>query len=135
MALRIAPEVQAELDEIWRYVAAESGDPDVAERLINSITDHFFLLSKHPHMGRTRDHDLRPGLRSLPVGAYVIIHRIEGRDVLIVHVFQGRRDLKALLKSIADRRLGPEAASRTKTINTQISTISNLRLPTSATPW
>jgi toxin ParE1/3/4 len=98
MPLRVAAEVQIELDEIWRYVAAESGRPDVAERLINSITDHFFLLLKHPHMGRRRDHDLRPGLRSLSVGAYVIIHRMEERDVLILHVFHGRRDLETLLQ-------------------------------------
>lgn len=49
-------------------------------------------------MGRRRDHDLLAGLRSLPVGAYVIIHRIEGRDVLILHIFHGRRDLKTLLR-------------------------------------
>jgi len=59
MVLRVAAEVEAELDEIWSYVATESGDADVAERLINSITDHFFMLSKHPQLGRPRDHDLR----------------------------------------------------------------------------
>jgi plasmid stabilization system protein ParE len=68
MALRIAVEVEAELDEIWSYIAAESGDADIAERLINSITDRFFMLSKHSQLGRRRDHDLRPGLRSLSVG-------------------------------------------------------------------
>jgi plasmid stabilization system protein ParE len=98
MALRVSAEVETELDEIWLYVATESGDADAADRLINSITDHFFMLSKHPHMGRRRDHDLRPGLRSLSVAAYVIIHRIEGRDVLILHIFHGRRDLKALIQ-------------------------------------
>lgn len=98
MALRVSAEVEAELDEIWSYVATESGDADTAERLINSITDHFFMLSKHPHIGRRRDHDLRPGLRSLLVGAYVIIHRIEGHDVLILHVLHGRCDLKKMLQ-------------------------------------
>jgi toxin ParE1/3/4 len=97
MALRVAAEVEAELDEIWSYVATESGDPDVAERQVNSIADHFFMLSRHPQLGRRRDHDLRPGLRSLSVGAYVILYRIAGRDVLILHVFHGRRDLKTLL--------------------------------------
>jgi len=78
MALRVAAEVQVELDEIWQYVAAERGNPDIADRLIHSITDHFFLLSKHPHMGRRRDQDLRAGLRSLSVGAYVTF--IESMD-------------------------------------------------------
>jgi len=97
MALRVAPEVEAELDGIWSYVATESGDAEVADRLINSITDRFFMLSRHPYLGRRRDYDLRPGLRSLPVAGYVIIHRIEERDVIILHVFHGRRDLKTLL--------------------------------------
>jgi toxin ParE1/3/4 len=98
MALRIAPEVELELDEIWFYVASESGSIAVAERLIDSITNHFFLLSGHPQLGRRRDHDLRAGLRSLTAGAYVIIYRIEGNDVLILHVIHTRRDLKALLR-------------------------------------
>jgi toxin ParE1/3/4 len=97
MALRVAAGVEAELDGIWSYVATESGDADVAERLIHSITDRFFMLSKRPQLGRRRDHDLRPGLRSLSVGAYVVIHRIEGPDVLILHVLHGRRDLETLL--------------------------------------
>jgi len=34
-------------------------------------------------MGRRRDHDVRPGLRSFPVGEYVIVYRVEGADTLI----------------------------------------------------
>jgi toxin ParE1/3/4 len=97
MAVRIAAEVEAELDEIWSYIASESSSPEAANRLIDSLTDRFFALSNHPYLGRRRDHDLRPGLRSLSVGAYIILHRIEGRDVLILHVLHGRRDLKTLL--------------------------------------
>jgi ParE toxin of type II toxin-antitoxin system, parDE len=47
MALRVSAQVEAELDAIWSYVASESGDIEVADRLVNSITDHFFMLSKH----------------------------------------------------------------------------------------
>jgi toxin ParE1/3/4 len=97
VALGIAPEVEADLDDIWSYVATKSGEVDVADRLINAITDHFFILSRYPHVGRSRDYDLRPGLRSLSVGEYIIIHRVEARDVLILHVLHGRRHLKTLL--------------------------------------
>lgn len=96
MAHRLAPEVEAELDNIWYYLARESGNIEIADRLIDSITDRFFLLAGHPYVGRRRDQDLRPGLRSFPVGEYVIIYRIEGVDVLILHVAHGRRDLEAL---------------------------------------
>jgi len=70
---------------------------DVANRVIDSITDHFFLLSRHPQLGRRRDDDLRPGLRSVSVSGYVIIYRIENEDVLILHVVHGRRDIQTLL--------------------------------------
>ena len=98
MAHRLAPEVETELDDIWYYIARESGSIEVADRLIDSITDRFFLLAGHPYVGRRRDQDLRPGLRSFPVGEYVIIYRVEENDVLILHVIRGSRDIEALLR-------------------------------------
>jgi toxin ParE1/3/4 len=70
---------------------------DAANRVIDSITDHFFLLSRHPQLGRRRDNDLRRGLRSLSVSGYVITYRTEKQDVLILHVVHGRRDIQAVL--------------------------------------
>lgn len=96
MAHRLAPQVEIELDEIWYYIARESGSADIADRLIDSITDRFFLLASHPYVGRRRDDDLQQGLRSFPVGEYVIIYRIEDEDVLILHVAHGRRNIEEL---------------------------------------
>ena len=76
MGRRLAPEAEAELDDIWNYVAKESGSIEIADHLIDSITERFFLLSSHPHVGHRREDDLRPGLRSFPVGEYVIIYRM-----------------------------------------------------------
>lgn len=93
-----APEAETEIEDIWRYVARESGSFDVADRLIDSLSERFLLLARYPHLGRRRDDDLRPGLRSFPVGEYVIIYRIEKEEqVLILHVFRGNRDIEALL--------------------------------------
>jgi toxin ParE1/3/4 len=97
MAHRIAPQAEADLDHIWYYVAKE-GSIEMADRLIDSITERFYLLSCHPHIGRRRDDDLRPGLRTFPVGDYVIVYRIEENDVLILYVFRGSRDIDALLR-------------------------------------
>ena len=69
---RLAPEAEAELDEIWLYVARESGSFEIADHVIDNITERFWLLTRRPHIGRTRD-DLRPGLLSFPAGNYVII--------------------------------------------------------------
>ncbi len=96
MAHRLAPGAEVELDEIWLWTAKESGSVDIADRLIDSITERFFLLARYPHMGRPRD-DLRSGLRSFPVGRYVIIYRAGSEDVLILHIVAAARDIEPLL--------------------------------------
>ena len=98
MAYRIAPEAEAELDDIWYYIAKESGSIEIADGVIDSFTDRFFLLARFPQMGRRRDEDLRPGLRSFVGGEYVIIYRVGDGDVLILHVLRGSRDLGALFR-------------------------------------
>jgi len=42
MAHRLAPGAEVELDEIWFWTAKESGCIDIADRLIDSITERFF---------------------------------------------------------------------------------------------
>lgn len=98
MPHRLAPEAEGDLDEIWLYTARESGSVDIADRLIDSIAERFLLLARHPHVGRARDADLRPGLRSFPIGRYTILYRVtEDADVLILHVFPAARDIEPLL--------------------------------------
>ncbi len=91
-----ASQAGSDLNEIWYYVATKSGSLDVADRLIDSITDRFTLLASYPNMGRARDEDLRLGLRSFPVGEYVILYRVQDEDVLILRVLRGSRDIEAL---------------------------------------
>jgi toxin ParE1/3/4 len=92
MAHYLAPGAKSDLDDIWYYIAKESGRPELADRLINTITDRFQILTAHPHIGRSRD-DLRPGLRSFPVEEYIIIYRVQDSNVLILHVIHRRRDI------------------------------------------
>jgi toxin ParE1/3/4 len=100
MAHRVAPEAEAELESIWYYVAKESGSIETADRLIGSICQRFYLLTCHPHVGRRRDEDLRPGLRSFPVGEYVIIYRVEEEDALILHVLRGQPGYRSVIAAV-----------------------------------
>ena len=97
MAHRVAPRAEADLDDIWFYVAKESASMDVATRLIDSIASRFHFLAPFPQAGRARDEDFGAGLRSIAVGEYVIVYCVEGADVFILRVVHGRRDLEALL--------------------------------------
>jgi len=93
-----SPQADSDLDEIWYYVASRSGSVDTADRLIDALTGRFALLASHPYIGRARDADLRPGLRSFSAGEYVIFYRIQDEDVVILRVLRGSRDFAALLE-------------------------------------
>lgn len=96
MAHLVSPHAEADLDDIWFYVAQDSGSMDVASRLVDSITDRFFLLASFPHVGRVRDHDFGVGVRSFAVGEFIIVYSTDEEDVFILRVVHGRRDLERL---------------------------------------
>lgn len=58
--------------------------------------DGLSLLGEQPQMGRRRDHDLRPGLRSFPIGEYVVVYRIDAENSEILHVMRGSRDINGI---------------------------------------
>lgn len=51
MAHRLAPLAEADLDDIWFYVAKESGSIEMANRLIDVLTDRLFVLASFPISG------------------------------------------------------------------------------------
>ncbi len=96
MAHRVAPRGEADIDDIWLYIAKESGSIEIANRLIDTITDRFFTLASFPYIGRSREEDFGPGYRSVAVGEYVIVYCVENEDALILRVVHGRRHPDAL---------------------------------------
>ena len=95
MAHRIAPRAETDFDEIWLYVAKDSGSIETANRLIDIITDRFYILATFPRIGRARE-DFGRGYRSLAVGEYVVLYCLENEEVLILRVVHGHRDLDSL---------------------------------------
>jgi plasmid stabilization system protein ParE len=51
MAHRVAPRAETDLDDIWLYVAKESGSIEIANRLIDTVTDRFTRLPAFPTSG------------------------------------------------------------------------------------
>lgn len=94
MAHRRTPQADADIDDIWDYIAIASGSADIAGRVVDAITERFLLLASHPNIGRSRDEDLRPGLRSFAFGEYVIFYRLEAEDVIILRVLHGGRNME-----------------------------------------
>ena len=83
-----------DLEEVDDYLARR--DVKAARDFIFRIVEIFELLAEHPEIGRRRP-ELKTGLRSFPVGNYVVYYRVADRRVQILRDSHGARDAKALL--------------------------------------
>lgn len=88
------PEAESDLDEIWWYIAQDN--PHNADRLLDRIQERCLALADFPQMGTSRD-DLKAGLRSHPVGNYLIFYFPLTDGIDIVRVLYGARDVESLL--------------------------------------
>ncbi|HUS91976.1 MAG TPA: type II toxin-antitoxin system RelE/ParE family toxin [Phycisphaerae bacterium] len=90
----LTDQAEADLEEVLDYVAQD--DPAAAEDLLNRLVEVMHTLADHPHAGRARE-ELARGLRSRPVGSYVIFYRPMEGGIRVVRVLHGARDLPELL--------------------------------------
>jgi len=87
------PEAESDLDEIWWYIAQDS--PHNADRLLDRIQERCLALADFPQMGASRD-EIKTGLRSQPVGNYLIFYFPLEDGIDIVRVLHGSRDVDAI---------------------------------------
>ena len=64
--IRLAPAAQRDLDEIWLYVAQESGSEDAATRVVGRIVEKFAMFVRFPFIGRDIGAETHPELRTFP---------------------------------------------------------------------
>ena len=86
---------ELDLDEIWEYVAEDN--IDAADRWIGKLFDAFDSLAQNPGMGHRRDDLTAYPILFWPVGAYMILYRLQKGFVEIVAVTQGARDIPSFL--------------------------------------
>jgi toxin ParE1/3/4 len=91
--IRVAAPAERDLDDIWFYIAKNSGSIEIANGVIDSITEAFPLFARAPEAGTRRD-DIDTGVRGFPVGNYIIYYRENGPYVVISRVIHGMRDQK-----------------------------------------
>ncbi len=89
----LAPEADHDLWEIARYIARRN--LRAAFRFIDMIYEEGELLATHPDIGRARS-ELAPGLRSFPVGAFVLFYRATPAGVQVARILRGSRDIPSL---------------------------------------
>ena len=93
--LRVNNRAQADLANIWLYVANDS--LDAADRLLDKIQAAFVSIAAHPGIGTPRA-ELGRRVRAFSVGAYVVYFRTVEEGVEIIRVMHGARNVTDLEK-------------------------------------
>lgn len=88
------PEAESDLEEIWWYIAQDN--PNNADIFLDRIQETCLALADFPNMGTNRN-NLKMGLRSQPVGNYLIFYFPLEDGIDIVRVLHGSRDIESLL--------------------------------------
>jgi toxin ParE1/3/4 len=105
MRYRLSRDAERDLDEIFVYWAKRAS-LEVADRLIDSIVDRFWLLAEYPDAGKPVE-DIAAGVKSFPAGKYLIYYRKTRRGTEILHVFHGAQDQRrAFRKAIREHPKG-----------------------------
>jgi len=86
---------RANLDLVEAALRIAEENPAAADRWLDIIDEKCRLLSQMPELGRRRD-DLASGLRSFPVGNFVVFYRPIADGIQIIRILHGARDIPTL---------------------------------------
>ena len=86
------PAARRDLIDIWLYIA--DANEAAADRFLDRIQTALEMLLENPLAGRTRS-ELIEGLRSFPVGNYILFYRPTPVGIELIRALSGYRDIQA----------------------------------------
>ena len=95
-SIRFSTEANLDIEEIANYIF--DLNPVAAYRFLDALGETFELLAEHPRLGRRRT-ELGKGLRSFPVGNYLVFYMPERDGVDIIRVIYGGRNLPGVFRA------------------------------------
>lgn len=87
------PLAETDILEIWDYIADDSAA--ASDRWVDHLDAQFRVLATQSKTSRVRD-ELAPGVRSFPVGRYVVFYVPLDDGIDVVRVLHGARDIDAV---------------------------------------
>jgi toxin ParE1/3/4 len=102
MRYRVSEDAERVLDEIFVYWA-DRASPETAERVVDRITERFWLLGEHPDAGKPA-RDIAASVKCFPAGKYLIYYRKTRRGTDILHIFHGAREQRSAIKTAKKRK-------------------------------
>jgi len=101
MHYRVSQGAERDLDEIFLYWANRAS-LEVADRVVDTIAERFWLLGEHPDAGKPAG-DIA-AVECFPAGKYLIYYRKTRRSTDILHVFHGARDQRNAFRTARTHR-------------------------------
>jgi toxin ParE1/3/4 len=95
VALRVTrtPRAAADLLALWIYIADNS--EAAADRMLDAIEETLAMLANYPRAGRLRS-EISDGLRSFPVGRYIVFYRTTLTDLVLTRILGAAQDIDAI---------------------------------------
>ena len=95
--VQISRAAERDLDDVWQFIATESGNVNTALSVVTSITDAFALLAQLPGAGTLRA-EFGSEVHGFPVGNYIIYYLIIAGGIDVLAVAHGAQDVERILE-------------------------------------
>ncbi|MHB1095975.1 MAG: type II toxin-antitoxin system RelE/ParE family toxin [Gemmatimonadaceae bacterium] len=86
----LSPAAAQDLADIAAHVAADR--PSAVNGVLDALELACRLVAQYPGVGRARD-EIDVGVRSFPIGAYVLFYYPNAQGIGIARILHGRRDV------------------------------------------
>jgi toxin ParE1/3/4 len=80
---------------IWSFIDRREDSASRADSVVSELAHRFVAIASAPSISKRQDH-IEPGMRSLPVGNYVVYYRETDEHVLIMRVVHAARSKRKL---------------------------------------
>lgn len=94
LELVISPKAESDLIDIWLFIAEDQ--PINADRFLDRLHEVAQSLAETPGMGVNRP-AIAEGLKSFPVGNYVLFYRVKPTQLELVRVLSASRDMETFV--------------------------------------
>ncbi|MBI5601429.1 MAG: type II toxin-antitoxin system RelE/ParE family toxin [Gemmatimonadetes bacterium] len=92
----LSPAAAQDLADIAAHVAADR--PSAVNGVLDALESACRLVAQYPSAGRARD-EIDVGVRSFPIGAYVLFYYPSAQGIGIARILHARRDVTTALEA------------------------------------